>query len=62
MSATSSRSSRGGLPLVPVQRDDHGTFIAESAKVCFLDHRSSPQHNEAGTPLTATGPLVDRIA
>ena len=47
-------------PLVPVQRDDHGTFIAESAKVCFLDHRSSPQHNEAGTPLTATGPLVDR--
>ena len=31
-------------PLVPVQRDAEGTYIPETAKVCFLDrHLPSPQ-------------------
>ena len=29
-------------PLVPVRRDDHGTYIPETVKVCFLDHWPVP--------------------
>jgi hypothetical protein len=29
-------------PPVPVQRDDDGTYIPESVKVCFLDHWPAP--------------------
>ena len=34
------------IPLVPVQRDDHGTFIPQSASVCFLDHWPTPDPEE----------------
>ena len=30
-------------PLVPVQRDDHGTYIPETARVCFLDRWPAPE-------------------
>ena len=49
-------------PLVPVQRDDHGTFIPESAKVCFLDHRTSPRPEERPAESPSPKSLADRIA
>ena len=33
-------------PLVPVRRDDYGTYIPESIKVCFLDHWPASQAEE----------------
>ena len=38
-------------PLVPVQRDAEGTYIPETAKVCFLDrHLPSPQTTDGTSP------------
>ena len=39
-------------PLVPVRRDDAGTYIPEALKVCFLDHQP-PQSEDDGTASTS---------
>ncbi len=47
-------------PIVPVQRDDHGTYIPESAKVCFLDHMPPLQPNGESAAVVGPGPLADQ--
>ena len=37
-------------PLVPVQRDDEGSYIPETVKVCFLDYHAAPLLNGFETP------------
>ena len=49
-------------PLVPVQRDDHGTFIPESAMVCFLDHWATPLPDDESASVPAPDYLADRTA
>ena len=33
-------------PLVPVRRDDHGTYIPDTVRICFLDHWPAAQSEE----------------
>ena len=55
MYETSYSSFRGGLPGCPVGRDATGSFLDQSANVCFLDLQQSPTDN-GGTQ--ANGPQL----
>ena len=49
-------------PLIPVQRDDHGTYIPPTARVCFFDHWRVPNpEDESDAPLDQKS-LADQTA
>ena len=49
-------------PLVPVQRDDHGTYIPETATVCFLDHWPAPDLDDESDAAPEQHFLADQLA